>query len=196
MTRPKHAFYIPATPCARVFQQHRPSLIQRAQGMPGARCTRSFVCRKTHEVATTGVPSDAAFPARMVLTVSFALSLVTGLFCHHPRCDAEHRHQVDISVGMSGPHDFAVRFARVRLFESESVHRSPRPTFVTIAKRPSYSGTGRPRARDGRNCASDLPDGSTARACGRLARRANQVPQWKCCQVTNNCCFRHSGAHR
>jgi hypothetical protein len=39
----------------------------------------------------------------------FVLSLVIGLSCHHPRCDAEHRHQVDISVEMSGPHDFAVR---------------------------------------------------------------------------------------
>jgi hypothetical protein len=37
------------------------------------------------------------------------LSLVIGLSCHHPRCDAEHRHQVDISVEMSGPHNFAVR---------------------------------------------------------------------------------------
>jgi hypothetical protein len=45
----------------------------------------------------------------MVLTAYSALSLVIGLSCHHPRCDAEHRHQVDISVEMSGPHDFAVR---------------------------------------------------------------------------------------
>jgi hypothetical protein len=111
--------------------------------MPGAERTRSSVCRKTHEVVTTGVPSDAAFPARMVLTVSFVLAPETGLVVSVPaQCEALSR--VDISVGISDPHDFAVRFARVRLFESESVHRSPRPTFVTIAKRPSYSGTGWP----------------------------------------------------
>jgi hypothetical protein len=33
------------------------------------------------------------------------------------------------------------------------VHRIPRTTLVTIAKRPSY------RARDGRACRDDLPDG-------------------------------------
>jgi hypothetical protein len=48
----------------------------------------------------------------MVLTVSFVLSPVTGLYCHRRRRDAEHRRQLDISVGMSGPHDFAVRAQR------------------------------------------------------------------------------------
>src|ERR1700730_6333439 len=49
----------------------------------------------------------------MVLTVSFVLSPVTGLFCHR-------RLQVttctlDASVGASGPHDFAVRIGIARL---------------------------------------------------------------------------------
>jgi len=43
----------------------------------------------------------------MVLTVSFVISLVTGLSCHHHQqviaCE------LDPSVGGSGPHDFAVR---------------------------------------------------------------------------------------
>jgi hypothetical protein len=43
----------------------------------------------------------------MVLTVSSALSLVTGLVCHHHR----HHRQLDASVGASGPHGFAVRKA-------------------------------------------------------------------------------------
>jgi hypothetical protein len=49
--------------------------------------------------------------------------------------------QVNASVEASGPHDFAVR---LRAFVSRitSVHRSPRPTFVTIAKRPSLIGHG------------------------------------------------------
>jgi hypothetical protein len=48
----------------------------------------------------------------MVLTVSFALSLVTGPSCHHRQqvttC------QLDASVGASGPHDFAVRLSTIR----------------------------------------------------------------------------------
>ena len=42
----------------------------------------------------------------MVLTVSFVLSPVTGLFCH--RRLARLLAKLDASVGASGPHDFAV----------------------------------------------------------------------------------------
>jgi hypothetical protein len=83
----------------------------------------------------------------------------------------EHRHQVDTSVGVSGPHDFAVRAGRIRLVRRR-VHRIPLPTFVTTAKRPSF------QARDGRKNAGDLPDIATKNACGRLARRANHfIPE-------------------
>jgi len=51
----------------------------------------------------------------MVLTVSFVISLVTGLSCHHHQHDAKHHRRLDASVGASGPHDFAVRFRAVRL---------------------------------------------------------------------------------
>jgi hypothetical protein len=49
---------------------------------------------------------------------------------------------------VSGPHDFAVRVEIVRRrgkrAATQHVHRIPRPTFVTIAKRPSSErGTGR-----------------------------------------------------
>jgi hypothetical protein len=60
-------------------------------------------------VLTADTPEHPAFPHAMVLTVSFALSLVTGLVCHHHPCDAKHHHELDASVGASGPHDFAVR---------------------------------------------------------------------------------------
>ena len=55
--------------------------------MPGARCTRSLVRkgRKHTSVVTTVAPEHPAFPHAMVLTVSFALSLVIGLSCHHRR---------------------------------------------------------------------------------------------------------------
>ena len=56
----------------------------------------------------------------MVLTVSSALSRVTGLSCH-PRL-ADHPARLDASVGASGPHDFAVRLTR----PSSKTH--PRPS--------------------------------------------------------------------
>ena len=50
--------------------------------------------------------------------------------------------QLDTSIGVSGRHDFAVRFRKAFVFRTESVHRIPCPTFVTIAKRPSVQGRG------------------------------------------------------
>jgi hypothetical protein len=52
-------------------------------------------------------------PCAMVLTVSFVLSLVTGLSCHHSpvRCESIVT-DLNASVGASGPHDFAVRNER------------------------------------------------------------------------------------
>jgi hypothetical protein len=48
----------------------------------------------------------------MVLTAYSALSLVTGLSCHHRLAD--HPARLDASVGASGPHDFAVRHGAAR----------------------------------------------------------------------------------
>src|SRR4051795_1166602 len=82
---------------------------ERAQGMPGARCTRSLACKNkiAHEVVTTGSPEQPGIPRAMVLTVSFVISPVIGLSCHRHRqvttC------QLDASIEASGPHDFAVR---------------------------------------------------------------------------------------
>jgi hypothetical protein len=38
--------------------------------------------KKAHEQVTTGSPETPSIPCAMVLTVSFVLSPVTGLFCH------------------------------------------------------------------------------------------------------------------
>ena len=51
----------------------------------------------------------------MVLTAYSALSPVTGLCCHRRPCDAQHHHELDASVGASGPHGFAVRDSITRL---------------------------------------------------------------------------------
>jgi hypothetical protein len=56
--------------------------------MPGARCARSLACeiKKHTSVVTTVTPVSPGIPYAMVLTVSFALSPVTGLVCHrHPQ---------------------------------------------------------------------------------------------------------------
>jgi hypothetical protein len=58
--------------------------------MPGVLRTRSLACesKKAHELVTTGSPKHYGIPCAMVLTVSFVLSLVIGLSCHHPRREA------------------------------------------------------------------------------------------------------------
>jgi hypothetical protein len=63
---------------------------QRAQGKPGARCTRSLACEiiKHTSVVTTGSPVSPGLPCAMVLTVSFGLSPVTGLCCHRRLANA------------------------------------------------------------------------------------------------------------
>jgi hypothetical protein len=102
------------------------------------RCTRSLVCKsEKHTSKSPQVHRIApAFPARMVLTVSSALSPVNGLSCHrHPR-EALASLELDTGVVMSGPHGFAVRVGALRLVHRR-VHRIPHPTSVTIAIRPS-----------------------------------------------------------
>jgi hypothetical protein len=44
--------------------------------------------KKARKQVTTGRPKHSGIPRAMVLTASFVLSLVIGLFCHHPRRNA------------------------------------------------------------------------------------------------------------
>jgi len=105
----------------------------------------------------------------MVLTVSFVISLETGLIASIT-CKTARR--LDVSIGTSGPHDFAVRKTRSRQPRA-SRPSHPAPTLVTIAKRPSV-GTGR---------AGFCRWFGDAINCGRLARRANHLARTKCCQA-------------
>jgi hypothetical protein len=75
-------------------------------------------------------------------TAYSVLSPVTGLCCHRRSREALASWKLDTSVGVSGPHDFAVRnnIARPQARSSRRyhrIHRIPRPTSVTIAIRPS-----------------------------------------------------------
>jgi hypothetical protein len=107
----------------------------------------------------------------MVLRLIRALPGAPGFLATIPCATRLRRRNVDTSVGVSGPHDFAVRIDAVRrhdqlTLQHRYVHRIPHPTFVTIAKRPSYS------RRDGQEDRCDLPDDASVHACDKVTRRA------------------------
>jgi hypothetical protein len=131
---------------------------QRAQGKPGARCTRSRACRvvstRVSHHRFTGTPG---LPCAMVLTVYFALSLVTGLSCHHrsqETCKQLASRELDASVGASGPHDFAVRAQRHSSFDSRRPSH-PAPNVRDDRDTPLLW------VRDSDRCKSDLGEKNT-----------------------------------
>jgi len=82
--------------------------------MPGVDRTRSLVCKqKTHELVTTGTPFTSAFPAQWRYGLYRALLGVPGFVATVARGIITRK--LDTSVGVSGPHDFAVRIGRTRL---------------------------------------------------------------------------------
>src|SRR5450432_1078619 len=83
---------------------------------------------------TTSTPESPGIPARNGLTAYVGLSPVTGLFCHRHLADIvlslpgwakQNSARLDASVGMSGPHDFAVRnnISRPRAVDRSQVFR-------------------------------------------------------------------------
>jgi hypothetical protein len=74
------------------------------------------------------VQPTSGIPCAMVLRFPSCSPWCAGLFGHHPPCDAKHHHDVDTSVGVSGPHDFAVRAGRSRLL---SPSRPPPPRLTS-----------------------------------------------------------------
>ena len=138
-----------AARCTRVVMSIRPK--ERAQGRPGARCTRGPCAKeKAHGSHHRFSRKHPAFPAqwfygflralpgdRALLSPSSARSLAS--------------HELDASVGASGPHDFAVRIGAVRL---RAPSRPPHPAPYVRDDRE----TPLMWARDGRACRDDLPD--------------------------------------
>src|ERR1700684_1450120 len=106
--------------------------------MPGARCTRSRAGgggkRRVSHHGRTGITRHSR--TRMVLTVYFVLSLVTGLSCHHRPQEALLLENLTPASGVR-----TTRLLRPQgnalVSSAAYVHRIPCPTFVTIAKRPS-----------------------------------------------------------
>ena len=98
----------------------------RAQGRPGARCTRGLVCSCAHEDAHTSIQVQRrhpAFPAQW-FTAYFVLFPVNG-FLATVAPEKLASQELDASTAASGPHDFAVRITRIRLL------RNPRPPHPT-----------------------------------------------------------------
>jgi hypothetical protein len=90
-------------------------LCQRAQGRPGARCTRGLACKCTQQKRTRAYRfsgNTPAFPAQWLYGLLRALP-GERLSCHRHRRDASR--QLGASTAASGPHDFTVRVRRVRL---------------------------------------------------------------------------------
>jgi hypothetical protein len=117
-----------------------PLFDQRAQGRPGACCTRGLACDLRKQSCTRAyraAGNTPAFPAQWLYGLLRALP-GERLFCLRRRADTST--QLSASTAALEPHDFAVRIRRVRLAPSASTasHR----TFVTFASAPQSGETG------------------------------------------------------
>ena len=137
---------------------------RKSEGAGNAGCTlhpRSRV-QKMHKEAHTSIQvqrRQSDIPCAMVLTVSFVLSSVTGLCCHRRSREALASHELDTSVGVSGPHDFAVRnnIVRPHALSARRYHRVHRiPPHVRDDREPPLSSGETARAGS-----ADLPDGES-----------------------------------
>src|SRR5689334_22559034 len=127
---------VPAARNARVMHRRCPPGSQRAQGMPVLDRTRSLACNEE---------STQASHHRHAETVRHSLRDGVTAYTCSPRCAGlvSHRRpgeqsppKLDLSVGRSGPHDFAVRAIAARP-RHPRVHRILFERPRRLAKRPS-----------------------------------------------------------
>jgi hypothetical protein len=129
---------IPAARCARGLRSFDPLSEKRAQGRPGARCTRGLVCKlhkrkRTRAYRFSG--GNPAFPAQWFYGLLRALP-GDRLSCHRHfvrTCPTK----LSASTGAPGPHDFAVRELPCVRLRKRRVHRIP-PRVGDVAQRPSH----------------------------------------------------------
>ena len=83
-TDPSHASTFSRHVFARALQVRLPLFEKRAQGMPGARCTRGLVCQKLRIWRTRAYSAAEAVrhPLRNGFTAYFVLSPVERACCH------------------------------------------------------------------------------------------------------------------
>ena len=122
--RPRFASRCPAL-------ENRGRREDRVHAAPAVSCA---IAHKERAHEHTGSAETLRPSLRSGLTAYFELSPVNGSFAT-VAAQGVNPTQLDASTAASGPHDFAVRFMRVRLAHSASTasHRA----FVTIATRPS-----------------------------------------------------------
>jgi hypothetical protein len=114
VTTTEYAFEISRRNSPEVCWRTSRPLVQRAQGRPGARCTRGLACncaQKTRTRAYRFSGNTPAFPAQWLYGLLRALP-GERLSCHRRRRDTSR--PLDASTAASGPHDFAVRSSHTR----------------------------------------------------------------------------------
>ena len=128
---------------------------QRAQGMPGARCTRGLVCRNCalrRTRAYRAAEATPTSPAQWLYGLYRALPGGAGLLS--PSLYGKLPAKLSASIAAPGPHDFAVRFGvfvrrdHSRLTPKRPSH--PAPYVCDDRETPLL------RARDGRSYNSDF----------------------------------------
>ena len=112
--------------------------------MPGAQCTRSLVCAylgvNMHTSIHSGGTGIIRHSPRNGFTAYSALFPGTTCFVDPViRATRWRRRELDACEGAPEPHGFAVRQA-ARSSVALPASTASRPTFVTIASRPSWQG--------------------------------------------------------
>jgi hypothetical protein len=145
---------------------------QRAQGRPGARCTRGLACkvvqRNAHE--HTG-SAEAVRPSLRNGFNGFLRALPGDRALLPPSFAKVAFRELDASVGASGPHDFAVRIRAVRPTALPASTASS-SRVDDVGQRPSVG-------KDARTSAPDLPDGTSGIFLRMgLDRGGGKLPDW------------------
>src|SRR5260370_29204241 len=144
---------------ARVLPEFPVPCYQRAQGMPGARCTRSLVCDKkqTHERSHHGhTGNHPAFPAQWFYGLLRALPGDQACLTPSPALLI-----ADLTPASRRQNDTTWPYASALFVNCAAASTASRPAFVTIASRPSVG-------RDGRGYIADL---------GLLASKISEIPK-------------------
>jgi len=128
-----------AARCARALRRLPPSITTRGRRESRVRAAPAVSCANMHKKTHTSIQVQRRHPGLPCAMVYGLLRALPGerLFLPPSSARSFASRELDASTAASGPHDFAVRAACVRLSQAP---RPPHPTarFVTIASRPSH----------------------------------------------------------
>src|SRR5258708_17079628 len=135
----KHSFAISRLDSPEVCFEFPALRNQRAQGKPGARCTRGLVCKLHKEMRTRAYRfsgSIPAFPAQW-FTAYFVLSSVNGLFCHRRRAEV---HLHDLAPASGRQNHTTSPSASAPFVKGTSTSTASHRTFRDDREPPLFSG--------------------------------------------------------